>query len=178
MYDQFVELKPNARRQSTGSVHLKPNPVRIFQAHEVHPDDDVDWTQLDGGHGWTVEQRLREMRNHLIKEQLLRGLTVQYKPGGNSMHPYIHTGDTCIFEPVDERTPLGVGDIVFCQAQPRDYFFAHWITKTYKPAGSARKYIITNNRRHVNGWCHRKHIYGKLVEAVYVEESRLRRPRA
>ena len=175
-----MEPRPNAQHRWTGSVCPTPNPIRIFQAHEVHPVEDIDCTRPSCVHGWTVEQQLREMRNHLIKDQLLRGLAVQYKAAGNSMHPHIHCGDTCVFEPVNQRTTLGVDDIVFCQVQPKNEFFAHWIISVQRAgvaAGTAHRYVIANGKGNVNGWCHREHIYGKLVEAVYVEESRLHQPR-
>ena len=53
-------------------------PHFVLQAHEVRVGDefDVDWTLSAN---WAEEQRLRDKRNQLIKEQLLDGKTVAYR---------------------------------------------------------------------------------------------------
>ena len=74
-------------------------------------------------------------------------------------------------------------DIVFCQVQPSERYFAHkviyfeWEQTAASAPGSSefqgkwytKKYWIGNNKGHINGWCHEKHIYGRLVETVYFE---------
>ena len=106
----------------------------------------------------------------MIREQLQKGLLVQYRSGGNSMWPHVHSGDCCLFEPVVDCFRLRPNDIVFCRVQPYERYFAHKIIEIEsvpdKTAGSAprprRKFWIGN----ADGWCHEEHIYGKFVEVL------------
>ena len=79
---------------------IRPGPRVIFEAHEIHPYHDVDWTIPTDKDDWNEEKRLREHRNELIKEGLLEGKLVQYKSSGWSLYPIVWSGDTCIFEPM------------------------------------------------------------------------------
>ena len=125
--------------------------MRLFQAHEVHPDDEVDWTSPDV-EDWPEEQRLREVRNNMIMEVLSNGQTVQYKSTGSSMYPQIWSGDTCMFEPVFSTSTINVNDVVFCRVRPKMFFYAHKVIRIETPAESARPwYIIGNNKGHENG---------------------------
>ena len=116
------------------------------------------------------ELRLRYQRNVLIKSQLLEGKSVVYRSSGNSLWPRVQSGQKCTFIPVraagQKLQQLGVylhvGDIVFCEVQPRDRFFAHEI-KEIETIKWVTYYSIGNARGHINGWCEAKHIYGKLV---------------
>ena len=134
-----------------------------------------------------MKRNRREHRNELIKEGLLEGKLVQYKSSGWSLYPIVWSGDTCIFEPMRDGMCEGLKmdwDIVFCQVQPSNRLFAHKVIrfeleKVEQPAASAssarssttyiKKFWIGNNKGHINGWCHEKHIYGRLVETVYFE---------
>ena len=92
------------------------------------------------------------------------------------MYPKIHSGDCCLFEPVYDCDSLEVGDVVFCQVQPRDRYFAHKILEigwrrmsaasASRDQAKRRYYIIGNNKGKENGWCYDCHIYGRLVEVI------------
>ena len=98
-------------------------PHRIFKAHEIHPDDDDDWTISEAKGDWDKEKRLRWDRNLMIKEMLLAGISVQYKSSGGSLYPWVVSGDCCRFEPVYDCNDLRVNwDVVFCEVQPYNRF--------------------------------------------------------
>ena len=117
--------------------------------------------------------RKREVRNNMIKEQLVLGKSVQYQSSGWSLYPQIHSMDTCIYEAMcgDERLnqlPVHVDDVVFCEVQPGNRFYAHKVTRIEPPGPYTEKtYWIGNNKGLENGWCYMSHIYGKLEEVVY-----------
>ena len=82
-----------------------------------------------------------------------------------------------MYEPVEDYSALVVGDIVFCQVQDGDRYFAHKIMRIgqyqLKPAEVRqfgveykRVFIIGNQSGYENGWCFDEHIYGLLVEVV------------
>ena len=161
-------------------------PRVIFECHEIHPYFDVDWTIPTDKHDVDKEKRLRQDRNEMIKEGLLEGKLVQYKSSGWSLYPIVWSGDTCVFEPMRDgmcKTLKMNWDIVFCQVQPSERYFAHKVIRFEyeQTAASApgseefqgkwytKKYWIGNNKGHINGWCHEEHIYGRLVETVYFE---------
>ena len=106
----------------------------------------------------------------MIKENLIHGVGCQYQSTGQSLWPRVKSGDCCFFEPVLDPDLLKLNDIVFCQVQPSERFFAHMITEMkVDPAASAknrRAWTIGNINGHVNGWCYDRHIYGRMVECV------------
>ena len=158
-----------------------PCPTRIFQPHEIHTDEDVDWTIPADREDWDEQFSNRLSRNIMIKTNLLAGNTVQFRSSGNSLYPIVESGDSCVFEPVDSCKDLRMGwDIVFCEVQPTNRFFAHKVLywewePVDPPAGSAprteptyrAKYWIGNNKGHINGHCYEHQIYGRLVETVW-----------
>ena len=64
-----------------------------------------------------------------------------------------------------EASEICVGDIVFCQVQRSQQYYAHIVLDVehcyYR---KEPKYWIGNIQQHINGWCHREHIFGVLVE--------------
>ena len=121
---------------------------------------------------WGDEQQRRWHRNSMCKKQLQEGTHVQYKSGGNSLYPFVHANDSCLFEPVVNPDELKVNDIVFCEVQPGDRFFAHlihkieWVTWD-NPLDFRRRFTIGDIGGHVDGYCFDEHIYGRLVEVVH-----------
>ena len=101
----------------------------------------------------------------------MEGKPIQYKSTGTSLQPLVCSGDTCFLYPYrPENTTLEVGDIVFCQAMDRGYFWTHliWKTTKYWHYGLERDvYWIGNNKpgkdAKLNGWCFDEHIFGYLV---------------
>ena len=165
-----AQKKKNAAAPaSIPPMPTRPTPLRLFEAHEVHPDLEIDWTLPEDRNDWNEEWRRRELRNEMIKDHLLQGKSVQYKSGGNSLYPKVWSGDTCMYVPVKLGTPIIAGDIVFCQVQPYNRFFAHMVLRIDTPADPAEKpkYWIGNIEGRENGWCYREHIYGWLIEVVH-----------
>ena len=127
---------------------------------------------------WEKEQRNRHKRDYLIRGAFIKGKSVFYKSSGNSMWPLVQSDDGCTFHPIQavtakrgvhsirkEASEIGVGDIVFCQVQRSQEYYAHIVLdvqECYNP--EEPKYWIGNIQKHYNGWCHRKHIFGVLVE--------------
>ena len=58
----------------------------------------MDWTLCPEDRG--KELRLREVRNQMIKEQLLLGKPVIYRSSGWSLYPRVWSNDLCTYEPV------------------------------------------------------------------------------
>ena len=112
----------------------------------------------------------------MMKKQLQSGKSAQYRSSGNSLYPRVWSGDCCLFEPVFDCKNLKEGDIVFCEVQRGNRFYAHKILSIrwdHSTAASAhtewrRVFTIGNNRNppRENGWCFDEHMYGRLVEVL------------
>ena len=64
-----------------------------------------------------------------------------------------------------EASEIEVGDIVFCQVQRSQLFYAHIVLAIEDDVWLQQpKYWIGNIQQNYNGWCHREHIFGILVE--------------
>ena len=83
----------------------------IFEAHEIHPKADIGWTIPDDPNDWDEENSRRHVRNLIIKKQLLGGKTVQYTSSGNSLWPWVHSGDCCLIEPCRDASDHKLDDI-------------------------------------------------------------------
>ena len=148
---------------------IPPRPTRpvphVFNwSHEITPELDVDWTLCPEDPA--KELRLREERNVLIKEQLQLGKPVIYRSSGWSLYPRVWSNDLCSYDPVTSANEVRFGDIVFCQVQPGDRFFAHVVSRKWFENGEWY-FKISNLRGRENGWCSIKHIYGRLVRAEH-----------
>ena len=77
-----------------------------------------------------------------------------------------------------DASEIGVGDIVFCEVQRSKQYYAHIVLDVQDCYDSQEpKYWIGNIQRHVNGWCHREHIFGVLVEVqVWLDGQYYSRP--
>ena len=111
---------------------IPPRPTRpvphVFNwSHEITPELDVDWTLCPEDPA--KELRLRWERNVLIKEQLQLGNPVVYRSSGWSLWPRVWSNDLCSYDPVTSANEVRFGDIVFCQVQPGDRFFAHVVSR-------------------------------------------------
>ena len=98
-----------------------------------------------------------------MREVLTGGGSVFYRSSGDSMWPLVQADDACTFHPIQavtakdgvhsiqkEASEIGVGDIVFCEVQRSKQYYAH--------------IVLDVQDCYVNGWCHREHIFGVLVE--------------
>ena len=80
----------------------------------------------------------------------------------------MHSNDQCTYEPVTAEGDVNVDDIVFCQVQPGDRFFAHNVkAKGVWPATGRTYFTIANLEGRENGWCYIEHIYGRLIEVLH-----------
>ena len=155
----------------------EPPDLMLRDPHEAVPMFMTDWTVVPGSSHdavkWGFELQLRDQRNQLLREFLESGRCVFYSSTGNSMWPLVQSNDACWFHPVQAVTrssgvhsfkkaesPLEVGDIVFCQVQPSQCYYAHIILEE----AEGPKYFIGNIMQHRNGWCRREHIFGILVD--------------
>ena len=150
--------------------------------HETQPSFHDDWTLVEGSRSdpekWELELRLRDARNRMIREHLSAGRTVFYKSSGNSMWPLVQANDACLFHPIQAVTAeqgvhsiekaaseIHVGDVVFCQVQISQQYYAHIVLeKYYDRLARQTTYVIGNIKYHKNGWCWREHIFGILVD--------------
>ena len=112
--------------------NIPPRPDRapphvLNWSHEITPELDVDWTLCPEDSA--KELRLRQERNVLLKEQLQRGKPVIYRSSGWSLYPRVWANDQCTYDPVFSADEVYVNDIVFCQVQPGDRFFAHVVSR-------------------------------------------------
>ena len=129
----------------------------------------VDWLDVD----WTLypedrakELRLRTQRDEMIKEQLQLGKSVIYRSSGWSLYPLVWSNDLCSYDPVTSADEVSEDDIVFCQVQPGDRFFAHLVSRKWFEDGEWY-FTISNSKGWENGWCSIKHIYGRLIRAEH-----------
>ena len=102
----------------------------------------------------------------MIKEQLLSGKPVIYRSSGWSLYPRVHSNDQCHFDPVSSPDEVRHNDVVFCEVQPGDRFFAHLVSRKWLEDGEWY-FTISNMKGRQNGWCSMKHIYGRLVRVEH-----------
>lgn len=88
--------------------------------------------------------------------QLQAGATVQCRPRGQSMTPKIKSGQLCTIVPLAEGVTLEKGDIVLAKVNGNQYL--HLIS-----AVQGKRFQISNNHGHVNGWVTQEQIFGKCV---------------
>lgn len=85
-------------------------------------------------------------------EQLKLGLTVQFRPHGNSMQGRIESGQLVTVAAVFRE--IVVGDIVLCKVEGKQWL--HLVTAI----GGDGRYQISNNKGHINGWCTLPNVFG------------------
>ena len=124
----------------------------------------MDWTLCP--EDWSKELRLRQFRNEMIKEQLQLGKPVIYRSSGWSLYPRVWPNDLCTYEPVTSIYEVNKDDIVFCEVQPGDRFYAHLVWCKWFQEGEWYS-TISNLQRRSNGWCSIKHIYGRLIRVEH-----------
>jgi hypothetical protein len=105
-----------------------------------------------------ITEVLMGWASHYI-EKLKAGETVKFRPHGNSMQPRVESGQLCTVEPLGSppEASLAPGDVVLCTVEGRQ--FLHLLS-----AVKGKRYQISNNKGHVNGWCGINQIHGKLVK--------------
>jgi len=93
--------------------------------------------------------------NHIAR--LRAGETVQFRPHGNSMSGRVEDGDLCTVAPIAPNETVNAGDVVLVHVRGRDLFH---LVKSILQDG---RFMIGNNRGHLNGAVKREAIYGRLV---------------
>ena len=146
----------------------RPPPYKIFSSYEVHKGQDVDWTIPEDPCHWDKDDQDRLLRNTMIKRQLQQGKGVQFCQGGDSLATRVQPGDCTLWEPTTTASVHKVGDVVFCEVQPKGYFYAHKICRI-EDEGPHLKYFIGREEDDTVkvGWCHAEHIHGRLLEVLY-----------
>ena len=136
----------------------------------MHPAQEKDWTLHPGDK--EAEEEARAVRNAMIKALLTSNRSVQYRSSGNSLAPFVYSGDVTMWEPVTDHSTLVVGDIVWCLVQPTQRYYGHaiheigdWYGQTYWRIGNLKQ------PPHMNGWCYAEHIFGVLFEVSGVQPT-------
>ena len=65
----------------------------------------------------------------MIKTQLQAGISVCYRSSGWSLCPRVRSNDQTTYEPVTSADMVQVDDIVFCQVQRSNRFYAHLVKR-------------------------------------------------
>ena len=60
---------------------------------------------------------------------LLAGSDVAYRSSGRSLEPRVMEGSRCTYEPVTSVDQVVTNDIVFCEVQKGDRFYAHLVSE-------------------------------------------------
>ena len=178
---QSTQAASSARRTKSAARPMKqrvdhpspefpmPNRMPPFVAvvldgeHRVERELDFDWTLHAD---WAIESSRREERNKLVKAHLLEGKTVAFRSSGNSLYPRVWSGDSCTYQPVANAAEIQLNDVVFCEVQPGNRFFAH-VVKDIDWFRGRRCFTIANISGRENGWCYDEHIYGKLIHVEH-----------
>ena len=83
-------------------------PFLFESPHEAAPPFNNDWTIVPGSRtdpeAWTLELKLRDARNKMIREYLEQGRAASYQSTGNSMWPLVQSEDACTFHPIQAVT--------------------------------------------------------------------------
>lgn len=87
-----------------------------------------------------------------IIKKLKQGESVTINPKGNSMTPRIKSGQSVTIHPAS-LDQIEVNKVVLAKVRGR--YYLHLIT-----AINGKKVQISNNHKHVNGWCGKDKIYG------------------
>lgn len=78
---------------------------------------------------------------------------------GQSMTPILKSGQVCKVIPITEDMLLKKNDIVLCKVN--GHIYLHKISSI-----NGKRYQISNNHKHVNGWVGKNNIYGLVVEIL------------
>ena len=123
---------------------------------------------------WIFEkQRRLDLHHEMVIDKCSwqNGRELQYGSLHDDARRWLLPVEMCTFHPVQavtaqkEASGIGVGDVVFCQVQRSQQFYAHLVLSIeHDYHAQEPKYWIGNIEQRVNGWCFREHIYGILVQ--------------
>jgi hypothetical protein len=91
------------------------------------------------------------------RERLVAGETITTSERGNSMLPFISSGQKHVLEPVILKD-VKEGDIVYCRVKGNYYTHKVWAVDP------VRGLLIGNARKYMNGWT--KQVYGRVKEVL------------
>ena len=80
----------------------------------------------------------------------------------------VWSNDWCSFEPVLDLNTIMQGDIVFCEVQPGNRYFARKVKDIFYDSGKRYfNFWVTElgnqTPRNMKGWCEDHHIHGRLI---------------
>lgn len=88
--------------------------------------------------------------------ELKAGRSAQFRPHGNSMRGRIESGQLVTVEPIGDK-PAEKGEAVLCEVAGSQYL--HLVK-----AVQGDRFLIGNNHGGVNGWTHKRRVYGRVVK--------------
>lgn len=97
-------------------------------------------------------------RKNFVLDTLLEKGEVVWKPRGNSMTPKIDSGDQVAIKKVP-ASACRIGDIVY--AKVKSNYYLHLLSAIDE---TQRRYQISNNHGHVNGWVNADAVFGICVQ--------------
>jgi hypothetical protein len=92
---------------------------------------------------------------NLYIEKLKNDEIIKFRPKGTSMTGRVNNGALCTVAPTSPEL-VDVGDIVLCSVKGKQ--FLHLVK-----AKQGNRFLIGNNKGHINGWVGENSIYGKLI---------------
>ena len=137
----------------------------VHKVLEIFPDE----IKIGNNHGYVNGLVKKEnifgrstdfMRRNYYIEKLQAGETVSFREGGNSMTPILNHRALATVEPISDYDTLEKGDIVYVTVSGST--FTHLIS-AIKGSGDEKRFQISNNHSHVNGWVPKNKIWGKLI---------------
>jgi|SRR5579859_1106699 len=90
--------------------------------------------------------------------KLLDGEKMQFRPRGNSMAPFIESGELVTVVPATNGM-IKIGDIVLCRVKGNQYL--HLVKAIDE---TKERYQVGNNRGGINGWAQGGNIYGRVTK--------------
>lgn len=86
---------------------------------------------------------------------------VEFRPRGTSMEPIVMDNELVRVRALAEGEMPAYGDVVLCTVNGRQYL--HLVK-----AVQGERVLIGNNRGNLNGWTHRKNVFGVRVPLDFV----------
>ena len=104
--------------------------------------------------------------------KLKAGETVQFRPRGHSMKGKINHGQLVTVVPAfgEDTMMPDEGDVVLCKVSGREYLHlvravtAVCVEEKTGTLVRLPRYLIGNNKGHINGWTSADNVFGKVVK--------------
>lgn len=86
----------------------------------------------------------------LAKEMLTNGETIVRYEFGDSMQPFLTSGQFCKLVPLNENDTIEIGDCVFAEVE--NTLNTHMVWMKHRHEDGTFSYLITTSRGHIIGW--------------------------